>query len=103
MLKWWEHCYIGEGVKGSASLIGKINGGKAAPGIYLVTLSHNPHNIMEIIPAVVLVQRAAYDFCPMIIAMAKGKDEAIDLAGKIAEVCYRETGSFQIKEYIKNR
>ena len=90
MLKWWEHCYIGEGVKGSASLQGKINGGKAAPGIYLVTLSHNPHNIMEIIPAVVL-------------AMAKGKDEAIDLAGKIAEACYQETGRFQIKEYIKNR
>ena len=74
MLKWWEHCYIGEGVKGS-----------------------------EIIPAVVLVQKAAYDLCPLILAMAKGKDEAIDLAGKIAEACYQETGRFQIKEYIKNR
>lgn len=94
---------MGEGVKRSASLREKINGGKAAPGIYLVTLSHNPHNIMEIIPAVVLVQKAAYDRCPLIIAMAKGKDEAIALAGKIAEACYQETGSFQIKEYIKNR
>lgn len=103
MLKWWEHCYMGEGVKSSASLRRKINRGKAAPGIYLVTLSHNPNNIMEIIPAVVLVQKAAYDLCPLILAMAKGKDEAIDLAGKIAEACYQETGSFQIKEYIKNR
>lgn len=103
MLKWWEHCYISEGIKGSAFLRGKINGGKAAPGIYLVTLSHNPHNIMEIIPAVVLVQKAAYELCPLIIAMAKGKEEAIELAIKIAETCYKEIGSFQIKEYIKNR
>lgn len=94
---------MGEEIIGSASIQGKINAGRAVPGIYLVTLSDNPHNIMEIIPAVVLVQRAAYDLCPLIIGMAKGKDGAIDLAGKMIEEIYRETGSFQIKEYIKNR
>ena len=58
---------------------------------------------MEIVPAVMLIQRTAYDLCPAIIGMAKGKEEAIELAAKIAEEVWKETGSFDIEEYMKNR
>ena len=103
MLKWKKKYNIGESVKAPVKVQSKINAGKPVPGIYLLTLSDNPGNIMEIIPAVMLVQKPAYDLCPVIIGMAKGKEEALELVQKIVEEVYRETGSFEIREYMKNR
>lgn len=103
MLKWQKKYYISEGVKSPVKIQSKINAGKPVPGIYLLTLSDNPGNIMEIVPAVTLIQKTAYDLCPVIIGMARGKDEALELVQRIVEEVYRETGSFGIKEYMKNR
>lgn len=103
MLKWKKNYYIGEGVKAPVKVQAEINAGKPVPGIYLVTLSDNPGNIMEIVPAVMLAQKAAYDLCPPIIGMAKGKKKALELVRQITEEVYDKTGSFQVEEYMKNR
>ena len=79
------------------------NAGKVALGVYLVTLSENPGNLLEIIPSYMLIQKSYYAKCPEIIGMAKGKDEATDLAVDIVKNIYGETGAFQVKEYFKNR
>lgn len=50
-----------------------------------------------------LIQKSYYAKCPEIIGMAKGKDEATDLAVDIVKNIYGETGAFQVKEYFKNR
>lgn len=50
-----------------------------------------------------LIQKSYYARCPEIVGMAKGKDEAIDLAVDIVKNIYGETGAFQVKEYFKNR
>ena len=63
----------------------------------------NPDNICELIPANLLIQRSFYDSCPLIIGMAKGKKEAIDLVKKIVEGMVRKKKGFDVKEYIKNR
>ena len=72
-------------------------------GVYLVTLSENPGNLLEIVPSYMLIQKSYYARCPEIVGMAKGKDEAIDLAVDIVKNIYGETGAFQVKEYFKNR
>ena len=51
----------------------------------------------------VFIQKSYYARCPEIVGMAKGKDEAIDLAVDIVKNIYGETGAFQVKEYFKNR
>ena len=50
-----------------------------------------------------MIQKSYYARCPKIVGMAKGKDEAIDLAVDIVKNIYGETGAFQVKEYFKNR
>ena len=77
--------------------------GRVAFGVYLVTLSENPGNLLEIVPSYMLIQKSYYARCPEIVGMAKGKDEAIDLAVDIVKNIYGETGAFQVKEYFKNR
>ncbi|MDO4273307.1 MAG: hypothetical protein Q4D16_06550 [Eubacteriales bacterium] len=103
MLKWKNNLYIGKNVKNSRKIQLKIDSGKLVPGIYLVTISDNPGNLLEIIPAPMLLQKSAYALCPEIVGLAKGKDEAMDLAAEIILEVYHETGSFRVEEYLKNR
>ena len=103
MMKWLDRYYQGERIQEPYKIRRKIEAGKAAPGIYLVTLSDNPHNLLEILPSVVLLQKSAMGFCPEIVGMARGKAEAMELVRQIVEETYQETGSFEIEEYIKNR
>ena len=103
VLKWMKNYYIGDGVKNPTRVRARITAGKCVPDIYIVTLSDNPGNILEILPAVTLVQRGARAICPLIIGMAKGKDEAIQMVRDVVEQVYKETGDFKIKEYLKNR
>ena len=103
MLKWREDYYVGEGIKDAEKTKKRIDAGKVALGVYLVTLSENPGNLLEIIPSYMQIQKSYYAKCPEIIGMAKGKDEATDLAVDIVKNIYGETGAFQVKEYFKNR
>ena len=79
MLKWREDYYVGEGIKDAAKARRRIDAGRVAFGVYLVTLSENPGNLLEIVPSYMLIQKSYYARCPEIVGMAKGKDEAIDL------------------------
>lgn len=103
MLKWQKNYYVGEKVEDSRRIKRKINAGKYVHGIYLLTLSDNPSNLMEIVPAAMLMQKSFREICPLIFGMAKGSDEALEMVRSIVDEVYRETGAFRIEEYIKNR
>ena len=76
MLKWCKDLRIGEGVKRADKIRRKLNHGKIVPGVYLITFSENPRNLLEIIPALTMIQQSAADICPEIIGLAGDKDEA---------------------------
>ena len=100
MLKWIKRYYVGKGIKGSV----KIQAQKPVTGVWLITLSEHPGNILEIVPAVLLSQKQLYDTCPTIVGMAGSKPAAIELVKKIIEKVYKKTGEFDAADYIlKNR
>lgn len=103
MLKWHKNYYRGANVKNLPSIRAKLMQGKPVPGIYLITLSENPHNLLEILPALTLVQETAARICPEIVGIARGKEEALDLITQMIQTVYEETGELNIKEYWKNR
>lgn len=103
MLKWQKNYYVGENIKDPHKIKRKINAGKFVPGVFLLTLSNNPANLCEIVPAAMLMQKAYREICPLIFGMAKDKDEAMEMVSSLLGEIYRETGSFQIAEYLKNR
>ena len=55
MLKWQENFLAGESVKDPEKIKKKLNSRKPVLGIYLLTLSDNPVNLMDIIPAAMLI------------------------------------------------
>mgnify|MGYP000599448054 CR=1 FL=1 len=103
MLKWQENFLAGESVKDPEKIKKKLNSGNPVLGIYLLTLSENPVNLMDIIPAAMamLIQKSFYGICP--IGMAKGKEEALEMVRSLIDEMYRETGTFATAEYIENR
>ena len=44
MLKWHKNYYRGASIKNISKIRLKLIQGKPVPGIYLITLSENPHN-----------------------------------------------------------
>ena len=103
MLKWHKNYYRGTSIKNISKIRLKLIQGKPVPGIYLITLSENPHNQLEILPALTLVQETAARICPEIVGIAKGKEDAMDLVTEMIQTIFSETGGFEIKEYWKNR
>lgn len=103
MLRWVNHYYVGSGIKDPEKIRKKIDQGKIVPDIYVLTLSQNPGNLLEMLPSVTLNQKWVRELCPPIIGIARGKDGAIGLVTNILLEVYRETGEFQIEDYIKNR
>lgn len=102
-LDWYESYYVGEGIRNPEKIVEKLNDGKLVTGIYLVTLSENPGNILEMFSASLLKQEIFRELCPTIIGIAKGKDGAIQMAQQLVEESLKATGSCRITEYLKNR
>ena len=71
--------------------------------MYLITFSENPRNLLEIIPALTMIQQSAADICPEIIGLAGNKDEAVGMTVEIIQEVYDRTGDFRVEEYWKNR
>jgi hypothetical protein len=103
MLKWHEGYYIEEGIEDPDRIRKSIDRRKPEPGIYLLTLSDNPDNLMEIVPAMLLIQKNLYRLCPQVIGMARSKDSAISLATSVIEQTYQATGNFNVKEFLNSR
>ena len=71
--------------------------------MYLITFSENPRNLLEIIPALTMIQQSVADICPEIIGLAGNKDEAVEMTVEIIQEVYDRTGDFRVEEYWKNR
>ncbi|MDO5335947.1 MAG: hypothetical protein Q4E89_00605 [Eubacteriales bacterium] len=102
-LDWYEHCRAGEGICDWREIADKLNKGKQVTGIYLITLSENPDNILEMFSAVYLSQSVFRERCPKIVGVAKGKDGAIALVRQLVEESWHATGSCRVNEYLKSR
>ncbi len=104
MLEWSENLYVGPAVgKGLRKMQGKLNRGRIVPGIYLVAAPSNPRNLLEILPSAMLCQKLFYRRRLEVYGIARGKEEALELVRQMVQETYRETGGFQIKQYMRDR
>ena len=104
MLKWYSDLYIGEKAnKKTKSIIRKINKGQGQITAFVITLAYNEEDQLEVFNASLLLQQLARETCPMIIGIASGYDEAIELVTRITEEVYQETGTTDIRAYLEEK
>lgn len=75
MLKWIRNYYVGEDVKNPGRARARIIVGKFVPGVYVVTLSDNPGNVLEILSTAELMQRTVRMICPPVVGICQAEKE----------------------------
>lgn len=100
-MQWYPHLYMGEYVKPNIEKIKwKAEHGAGMVSVYFVTLPAGDKNLLEIMHSAVFLQPALRRQNPMIVGVAYGYTDAVDLSIQIIEDVYRETGGFQVKDYM---
>ncbi len=101
---WYRYLYADESCASKKEKIKwKIRHNAGQVNIFVITLSENEGGLLEVISAVELMQRGYPKDRLFVVGVAKGYEEACDLACGIVLEVYRKTGNFKVKEYLRER
>lgn len=103
-MTWYEDLYVGDSIVHKTKKIKwKICHNAGQLNIYVITLASNEKNLLDIIPARELLQKAYPKRALHIVGLAKGYDEAVEVAASIVDEVYRQTGAFGIRSYLAGK
>ena len=103
-MEFFHDLYIGDMISAKYNMImKKLNNDKLVVDLYLITMSKNPDNMLEIVLQREVLQKGYPNKDMRIVGLAKGKKEAIALVQSIVEESLRETGSADVREYLNQR
>lgn len=103
-MTWHDDLYVGESIVHKTNKIKwKICHNAGQPNIYIITLSSNESNLLDIIPARELLQKGYPKQNLYVVGLAKGYDEAVEVAASIVDIVYHDTGGFAIRSYLTGK
>ena len=107
-MKWYQNLYLGEGAKQAKyKMFGRIRRGRFQLDTYLITLSDNPDNLLDMFSANVLKQpyfkkqKGIHAREIYVVGLAKGYAEGLEVITAIIDDVYQQTGAFDIPGYLK--
>ncbi len=101
---WYEDLYVGDSIVHKTKKIKwKICHNAGQVNIYVITLASNEKNLLDIIPARELLQKAYPKRGLFVVGLARGYDEAVEVAASIVDEVYRQTGAFAVRSYLTDR
>lgn len=101
-MDWYKNLYIGEKAKEhEQKIIGNIKKRKIVYNAYVITLPISKGNVLEIYPSFVLSQKHYRNIDFTVVGIAVGKDEALKIIENIIMDCYRATGEFDARQFVK--
>ena len=81
----------------------KILHNAGQPSVYIITLASNEKKLRDIIPSRELIQKGYPKKNLFVVGLAKGYDEAIEVAASIVDEVYRRTGTFAVRAYFDEK
>lgn len=100
-MKYYKNLYISDSAEKSiGKIIVKLNERKFQNGIYLITLSSNVNEQLDIFNAVYTLQPDFPREDLFIIGITKSQDEAFEIVEQITAEVYEQTGAVDIRKYI---
>ena len=101
---WYKDLYVGESIVHKTKKVKwKIMHNAGQIGIYVITLAFNRQNLLDIIPSYELMQKEYPKKDMVIVGLAKGYDEAVEVAASIIDEVYRSTGTFDLRTYLAEK
>ena len=102
-MNWYKKLYLGDNVKKKAKrIIRRVEGGKPVGDIYLITLASNPENLLDIFRANLLLQKPLARMCPLIVGIAEGYGEALELVRRLVEETWRCRRDTDVRSYLED-
>lgn len=104
-MRWYRKLYVGETAKKDRyRIVGKVRWGRLQKkDAYLITLASNEANLLDIYPANTMLWPYFRKNNVLIIGIAKGYEEAVELACHIVAEVYTATAGFDIRSYIREQ
>lgn len=102
MLTFSPRLYLGEGIKGQKldKIKKKLTEKPLLSGVYVLVLSRNPSDQLEILDAKQLAQKFYERHALEIIGIAKDYEDALKLVERITRECLSVRGDCRLKEYL---
>ena len=103
---WYDDLFVGKSIspRRKKRIIRRVNRRSIWGAEYLLTLSSNPDNLMDIIATRIVRQRYYPRKDLVVIGLAGNYEEAMMLAGEIVSGIYAVRGDFKVREFFeKNR
>lgn len=93
--------YVDEEIsKHKRKTIKNLKHGKLMLGVYVITLSVNQKDELDILPTYVLVQKVYKEMELMVVGIASDRDNAFELLSRMTMDCLNETGNVSLKQYF---
>ena len=103
-MRYYRYLYLSEGLKKKKDrIIAKLEKKKFQMDIYLITLSCNGNNQLEIWNSVLFLQPSFTQTDHFVVGITKGYEEALELVEQITKEVYNETKGADIRSYILNK
>jgi len=103
-MKFYPLLYISPALENKREkIIWKLKCNIGLRGIYLLTLASNGRDLFDIMDASYVKQKALRRNLPMIIGITSSHSEALQTAIEIIEQTIQETGTADVKQYLKNQ
>ena len=94
--------YTGDSVASEQyKIVEKVHKGKVVSGLYLITLSNHPDNMLDLILEKEALQACYSNIGLKVVGIAGNKKEAIQLVQRIVEESIKETGSADVRGFLK--
>ncbi len=97
----YPRLYVGKSVRQPDKLLLKLKKHAKRIQAYVITLSKNPYDQLEIYNAGYLSQKYYKENPPYIIGIADNYEEAVEIITLIAEETFKARGDCRMKEYLK--
>lgn len=97
-----SHLYVGESMSDRKldKIKTKLLKKPISCGAYVITLSKNVHDQLDIIQTRQLAQRFYQNYELRVVGIASNRDEAVELVEKMLQNCIKERGDCRVKEYL---
>lgn len=101
---WYKYLYVGEKAgKHRFSMIQHIRRNRSQPDTYVITPASNGNNILDIYPSASLLHPYYKEQELLVIGIAKGYEEALEVARVIVDEMYQETGAFMLEPFLEEK
>lgn len=100
-MRWYNDLYVGYNLLDKKrQIVRKIKNGKPQFNKYVIALPFNDYDVLDIYPSYVLAQKWYKESDMVIVGIAEGMEEAMDMVQLIIMDCLDETGEVKVKKFI---